>query len=81
MALLAQYCELSPGETLCSFNQDYSMMPLAKLLEYLYQMATGENQMGSKRRERGREKESNGLTIGNDHWEKGHLSISNRSDE
>jgi hypothetical protein len=36
------------------------MIPLTKLLEYLYQIATGENGMGSKWRER--EIESSRLT-------------------
>jgi hypothetical protein len=46
------------SETLCSFNQVYSMRPSTKPLEYLYQMATGENRVGSnEERERERERE------------------------
>jgi hypothetical protein len=37
------------------------MIPSTKLPEYSYQMATGENRVGSKQREREREKESNRL--------------------
>jgi len=37
------------------------MIPLTKLSEYLYQMATGENGLGSKRGEREREKERSRL--------------------
>jgi hypothetical protein len=43
----------------CSFNHVYSMKPSIKLSEYLCEIATGENRVGSKRRgmEVGREKE------------------------
>jgi len=33
------------------------MIPLTELSEYLYQMATGENRVGSRQRERERERE------------------------
>jgi hypothetical protein len=49
-------------ETPCLFNQVYSMILPSKLLEYLFQMATGENEAGSKQREREREKERSRLT-------------------
>jgi hypothetical protein len=38
------------------------MMPCAKLLQYLYQKAACENRVGSKWREKEREKERSGLT-------------------
>ncbi len=38
-----------------SFNQIYSMIPPSKLSEYLYEIATDENRVGSKRRGRKRE--------------------------
>ncbi len=44
------------------------MILSSKLLEYLFQMATGENGVGSKQREREREKERCRLT----EWEKDH---------
>ncbi len=47
-------CVQAASEILCSFNQVYSMIPSTKSSEYLYKMATGENGMGSKRRERKR---------------------------
>jgi hypothetical protein len=37
------------------------MIPAIKLLEYLYEIAMGENRVGSKWRGREREKESNEL--------------------
>jgi hypothetical protein len=36
-------------------------MPFKKLSEYLYEIAIGENRVGSKQRGREREKESDGL--------------------
>ncbi len=50
------------SETQCSFNQVYSMIPSTKSSEYLYQMVTGENRVGSKWRER--EKQINGVRDG-----------------
>jgi hypothetical protein len=46
---------------LCSFKQVYSMILSIKLSEYLYEIATGENRVGSKWRGREREKESDRL--------------------
>ncbi len=43
------------------FNQVYSMILSIKLSEYLYEISTDENRVGSKRRMRDREKESDGL--------------------
>ncbi len=42
------------------------MIPLTKSLEYLYQILTGENRVGSKRREgeREREEQINGVRDG-----------------
>jgi hypothetical protein len=58
--------EQYPSETPCSFNQVYSMIPLTELLKYFYQMSTGENRVGSKRREGEieREKQINGVRDG-----------------
>ncbi len=39
-----------------SFNQVDSMILSIKLAEYLYEITTGENRVGSKQRERGRER-------------------------
>jgi len=47
---------------LCSFNQVYSMIPPIKLSEYLSEITTGENKVGSKRRGWEREKDSGRLT-------------------
>ncbi len=44
------------------FNQVYSMILSIKLSEYLYEIVTGENRVGSKRRRREREKKSDRLT-------------------
>jgi hypothetical protein len=53
--ILIKYCELSLNETPCLVNQVYSMITNTKLMEYLYQIATGENRVGSKQnRERER---------------------------
>ncbi len=54
------YCVQAMSETPCLYNQVYSMIPSTKSTKYLYQMATGENRVGSKRRGRDREKESSG---------------------
>ncbi len=46
------------SKTLCLVNQVYSMITLIKLSEYLNQMATGEDRVGSKRsKERETERE------------------------
>ncbi len=45
------YCVQAGSETPCFFNQVYSMIPSTKSSNYLYQMATGENRVGSKQRE------------------------------
>jgi hypothetical protein len=37
-----------PSETPCWFNQVYSIIPYTTLSVYLYQMATGENRVGSQ---------------------------------
>ncbi len=50
-----------PSETPCLLNQVYSLIPITELSEYLYEMATGENEFGSK--QKGRERE-----IGMDKW-------------
>ncbi len=44
-------------QQLCSFNQVYSMIPSIKLSEYLFEIATGENSVGSEWRGRERERE------------------------
>jgi hypothetical protein len=59
---IVKYCEQSPSETPCSFNQVFSVILSTKSPEHLYQMATSENRVGSKQRGREREKESSGLT-------------------
>ncbi len=50
------------------FNQVYLVMPSKKSQEYLYEIATGENRVGSKRRRREIEKESHRLA----EWETEH---------
>jgi hypothetical protein len=49
-----------------SFNQVYSMIPSIKSAEYLCEITTGENRVGSKRRvrEREREQQINGVRDG-----------------
>ena len=42
---------------LCLFNQVYSMIASIKSTEYLFEITTGENRVGSKNRGRGRERE------------------------
>jgi hypothetical protein len=55
------------NKTPCLVNQVYSIITHTKLSDYLYQMATGENRVGSKQsREkcREREKQINGVRDG-----------------
>jgi hypothetical protein len=46
----------------CFFNQVYSMILSKMSSEYLWEITTGENRVGSKQRGREREKKSNGLS-------------------
>ncbi len=52
------------SEAQCSFNQVYLMIPSTKSSEYLHQMASGENRVGSKWREREREEQICGVRDG-----------------
>ncbi len=83
-----------PSETPCQVNQVYSIILYTKSSDYLYQMATGENRLGSKQMERERERaadwQSERWNVGQKQkWselemaisEKGHLSISNKANQ
>jgi hypothetical protein len=46
----------------CSVRSIYSMMPMGKIISFLYEIDTSKNGMGSRlERERERERERNGL--------------------